>query len=344
MTWISLLIVSVPLAAAANALLLATALAHRSLVNRQPAGLYASGFLLIAAAAVMVITFDHSGLLGGQQVSALVEGTLTLASGPLLVMFTSRLLGRRHVGPVLIAPLVLFLMAALASPTWTLSAFAVERLVLVQMGYTAYAATLALNRRTEGRRPATARRVALATVAAMGLVHLAQLVRMAAPQLEAVSNIVPLIGAGCFMAMTVFIYSGARNLDTVADFGPAPSPAAKALVTALEERLVQQGLLRDPALTLKQAAEQVGASPAELSRAVLALHGSSFAEYLQRQRIEEAKRLLDDPAERRTSMDAIGLLSGFGSRSAFYAAFRSRVGLTPSGYRARGAQKSRPDA
>jgi hypothetical protein len=49
MTWISLLIVSVPLAAAANAMLLATALAHRSLVHRQPAGLYAPYLDLVIA-------------------------------------------------------------------------------------------------------------------------------------------------------------------------------------------------------------------------------------------------------------------------------------------------------
>jgi AraC-like DNA-binding protein len=43
-------------------------------------------------------------------------------------------------------------------------------------------------------------------------------------------------------------------------------------------------------------------------------------------------------------MEAIGLLSGFGSRSAFYAAFRSHTGLTPSAFRAREIQKACPNA
>jgi AraC-like DNA-binding protein len=178
----------------------------------------------------------------------------------------------------------------------------------------------------------------------MGLVHLGQLVRMAWPGLEAISNIVPLIGAACFMAVAAFVYLGARNLAPVTDSAPAPSPALEALAKALDDRLVRQGLLRDPALTIAQAAEEVGASPAEVSRAVLAIRSASFPEYLQKLRIEEAKRLLHDPGEQRTSMEAIGLLSGFGSRSAFYVAFRSHTGLTPSAFRARDVQKACPNA
>lgn len=338
-----LLIVVVPLAAATNALLLASALAHRSFVHRQPTGLYASGFLLVAAGAVVVITLDHSGLLGGTQFAALAEGSLTLASGPLLVMFLSRLLGLRHLGPVLMTPFILFLVAALVSPAWTLDAFTVERLVLVQMGYTAYAATLALSVRPAGRRTEAARRLALAIIAAMALVHLGQLVRMTWPGLEAISNIVPLIGAACFMAVAAFVYTGARNLAPVTDPAPAPSPALEALAKALDDQLVRKCLLRDQALTLAQLAEAVGALPAEVSRAVLAMRSASFQEYLQKLRIEEAKRLLHDPVEQRTSMEAIGLLSGFGSRSAFYAAFRSHTGLTPSAFRAREVQKACPN-
>lgn len=344
MTWITLLIVAIPLAAAANALLLASALAYRSFVSRQPTGLYASGFLLAAAGAVVVITLDHSGLLGSTQIAALVEGSLTLASGPLLVMFLSRLLGLRHLGPALMAPLILFLVAAAVSPAWTLHAFAVERLVLVQMGYTAYAATRVLSVRPNGRRAEAARRVALATIAAMGLVHIGQLVRMIWPGLEAISNIVPLIGATCFIVVAAFVYSGARNLAPVTDSVPAPSPALEALAKALDDRLFRQGMLRDPAVTLAQAAEAVGVTSAEVSRAVLAIRSVTFPEYLQMLRVEEAKRLLHDPAEQRTSMEAIGLLSGFGSRSAFYAAFRNHTGLTPSAFRAREVQKVCPNA
>nr|HRK63217.1 helix-turn-helix domain-containing protein [Terricaulis sp.] len=60
----------------------------------------------------------------------------------------------------------------------------------------------------------------------------------------------------------------------------------------------------------------------------------TFPEYLQHARVEETKRLLRDPAETRTSVEAIGLLAGFGSRSAFYKAFGDRVGMSPAAYRA----------
>jgi transcriptional regulator GlxA family with amidase domain len=109
-----------------------------------------------------------------------------------------------------------------------------------------------------------------------------------------------------------------------------------ALAAAFDAQL-RSGLLRDAELSLPRAAAAVDAAPAALSRALLAVHGKSFAEHLQSLRIEEAKRLLDDPAEARTSMEAIGLLAGFGSRSGFYKAFSDHAGMSPAAWRTRKA-------
>ena len=327
-----------PIAAAANAALLAAALAQRAWAKRSRAGLFGAAFLLCAAAAVTLISIDHAGAPWDPHISAVLEGVLTLASGPLLVLFVASLLGRRAPSWLLFAPLAAFLAATALWPTWAMRAFVIERLVLVQMLFTLGAAGVVLLHRPAGRRSAQARNLAAASVAALAVLHLAQAARLLWPGADALREIVPLVGAAAFFAATCAVYFGGRigALEPLVD---APSPAdetALQLVAQLEAKL-RAGLLREADLTLGRAAAALAAAPGEVSHAVLAVHGQSFAEYLQALRIEEAKRLLDDPAEARTSMEAIGLLVGFGSRSGFYKAFGDRVGMSPAAWRTRNA-------
>lgn len=334
----------ISLAAAANAALLAAALIHRSWGRRAPAGLYAGAFLLTAAAAVALIAIDHANAPLDPTISAFAEGALTLLVGPLLVLFVSRLLGLRQAHVVLFAPLALFLAAALAWPAWTAQAFVVERLVLVQMGYTAYAAFRVFSFEAVGQRAARTRRIAIAALGAFVALHIAQIVRMLWPRVDAVSDIVPLVGAAAFVALTAAVYFGGRMtaLEPLTEAAPAPTEEARALLAALD-RILETGLLRDANLTLAQTAARLGVTPDAVLRGLVAVRGLSFIEYLQRRRVEEAQRLLNDPAEARTSMEAIGLLAGFGSRSAFYKAFTEIVGISPAAYRAqheaKGVQK-----
>jgi len=342
MTWLSLIAVSLPLAAAANALLLATALAHRAMVRRVWGGLYGSGFLLVAAAAVATITLDHSGLLTDETIAAFIEGALTLSSGPFLVLFTGALLGLRSDARLLFAPLFLYAISAAALPGLLAHAFAVERLVFVQMAYTAFAGARAYRFRAAGRRGETQRRLALAIIGAVCLVHLAQLVRMFWSDVTALINIVPMMGAIGFLGAAAAIYFSSR----VSALEPPERSHAQgeALAAGLDRLLDDPKILRDPGLGLPHAASLLGARPAELSRALAAVHGKSFVECLQTRRVEEAKRLLADPQEARTSMEAVGLLAGFGSRSAFYKVFREHAGVTPAAFRSQSVQKSCPES
>jgi AraC-like DNA-binding protein len=50
-------------------------------------------------------------------------------------------------------------------------------------------------------------------------------------------------------------------------------------------------------------------------------------------RVAKAADELTDPAEQRTSIDAIALGCGFRSRSAFYEAFRRERGVNPGEFR-----------
>lgn len=325
-----------PLAAAANAALLALALGARAWTKRSPAGLYGAAFLFGAAAAVGLITLDHAGAPWDPRLSAFGEGVLTLAAGPLLFLFVRQLLGAPMGAALLFAPLAAYVIATAFAPQWAAHAFVVERLVFVQMLYTLGAGLVAWRHKPAGRLGAQARAFALAAIGAMAALHVAQIVRMNWSETAAIANIVPLVGAGAFLALTGAVYFGGRMsvLDTLVEAAPVADGAALALAGAFDHAL-RNGLMRDPGLSIAKAAGAIGAAPDQLSRALAAARGMTFLEYLQHARVEETKRLLCDPAEARTSMEAIGLLAGFGSRSAFYKAFGDRVGMSPAAYRAR---------
>jgi AraC-like DNA-binding protein len=126
--------------------------------------------------------------------------------------------------------------------------------------------------------------------------------------------------------------------------GEQDGAAVAELISRLDRALGEGGLARKTDLKASDAAAAVGVSARELAKALGEARGASFSEYILRKRVELALRLLRDPAERRTSMEAIGLLAGFGSRSAFYSAFTKQVGETPSAFRKRNGEDSCPDS
>jgi AraC-like DNA-binding protein len=177
--------------------------------------------------------------------------------------------------------------------------------------------------------------MALAAVGALAVLHGAQIVRMVFSEVEAVEDVVPLVGAAAFLALAGFVYFGGRvaALEPLTEASLAPTEEMQSLIGNLDKALLA-GLLRDANLSQAQAAMAINATSQDVATALAAVHGVSFAEHIQRLRVQEARRLLADPREARTSMEAIGLLAGFGSRSAFYKAFRDVVGESPAAYRA----------
>ena len=62
--------------------------------------------------------------------------------------------------------------------------------------------------------------------------------------------------------------------------------------------------------------------------------GRSFHTLINGLRVEEAKRLVADPANAHLTLAAIAERCGFNSLSAFNAAFKRHTGQTPTGHRA----------
>ena len=115
------------------------------------------------------------------------------------------------------------------------------------------------------------------------------------------------------------------------DAGGDEDPA----VARLAALIAGEQLFRDRGFGIEDAAARLGEPVAALNAALARSEYGGFAILLQSIRLDRAERLLVDPAEGATSIDAIGMLCGFGSRSTFYEAFQQRFGMAPGLYRKR---------
>ncbi|MEZ5995402.1 MAG: helix-turn-helix transcriptional regulator [Hyphomonadaceae bacterium] len=330
-----------PLAGAANAALLSVALAWRAGARRSRAGLLGAAFLACGALASVVITLDHAGATQGW-VLPLAEALLTLAAGPLFALFIAALMGRALDARLVFIPLAAYLIALIAAPGVLMRAASIEALAPVQMAFTVLALWIALKPATPlGRLAARRRQLALTAVAAVSCMHLAQIVR-GLFNASWLVDVVPYVTATLFFALAGLVYFGARAaaLDPLFSVR-AVSPEDAALAARLDAALVTA--LRNPKLTAAEAAAAADMSPEQAARALSSVHGATFKDYLTRLRVREAERLLRDPSETRTSMEAIGLLAGFGSRSAFYQAFSAHAGMSPAAFRTAPGAETRPE-
>lgn len=169
-------------------------------------------------------------------------------------------------------------------------------------------------------------------LAGIGVFHLAQLLRLYAPENPLMFDLVPLVGALGLLAFGVYGLIGSQTLRVLATSRPAVAGDDE-LGSRLDEVMVRERVFLDPDLSLQKAASLMEVSPTQLSGHLNHERGMTFRSYVNTQRIDEAKRLLHMPEETRTSIEAIAMMSGFRSRSSFYTAFQSQVGKSPQEYR-----------
>ena len=110
-------------------------------------------------------------------------------------------------------------------------------------------------------------------------------------------------------------------------------PAALARRTDLVSLMEAEKPYTDPSLDLSALAEMAGMSPQALSHLINTGLGSNFYEFVNGYRLEEAKRLLMDPANQHKTIIALAYDAGFNSKATFNRMFRKHTGTTPSDYR-----------
>ena len=150
-------------------------------------------------------------------------------------------------------------------------------------------------------------------------------------------------------SLSLFVYAmgyiGLRRPEVLTgmDDLPAPPPRYEKSTLTLErsdaylQRLLDlmntEKPYLDGDLTLQNLAKALAISPHHLSQTINEQRNQNFFDFINTYRIEEAKRLLLDPAKKHYSILAISEEVGFNSKSAFNTAFKKHVKMTPSEFR-----------
>ncbi|SDS73614.1 Helix-turn-helix domain-containing protein [Paenibacillaceae bacterium GAS479] len=109
-----------------------------------------------------------------------------------------------------------------------------------------------------------------------------------------------------------------------------PSSSKSSYVTSIADYIRKE--YGDQQLSLESAAARFGMNPSYLGQLLKKEMNRTFLQLVSEVRMEQAKRLLTDPA---IQIQDVAAEVGYGNRSTFIRIFKSQVGMTPSDYRNR---------
>jgi PAS domain S-box-containing protein len=106
-------------------------------------------------------------------------------------------------------------------------------------------------------------------------------------------------------------------------------PEGAMLFNQLKNLLLENRLYLNPKLSLKELADQLHTNTKYLSQVVNMHSGMNLQVFLNKFRIEEAKRKLLDSEFENLTLYGIAMQCGFKNKSTFYKVFKQQTGLTP---------------
>ena len=97
----------------------------------------------------------------------------------------------------------------------------------------------------------------------------------------------------------------------------------------IENKIKTEQLFLNPNLNLKALSKRLDLSEGYISQQINANSNFNFNDYINNLRVEKAKQFLKDTSFDNYTIAAIGLESGFNSKSSFYTAFKKFTNKTP---------------
>jgi AraC-like DNA-binding protein len=135
------------------------------------------------------------------------------------------------------------------------------------------------------------------------------------------------------------VAGGAANKSSTTSTSLPRGVDVQRLLAQLAKLIEEEGGYRDPALSLQSLSSRLGIPNHQLSKLLNENMGMNFRGYINRYRLEEAKRLLAEKSG--MSILDIAYAVGFNSKSAFNSSFAKELGLSPSDYRKQSSGKTR---
>ena len=109
------------------------------------------------------------------------------------------------------------------------------------------------------------------------------------------------------------------------------------LFSEIDEKLTfkmeKEKVFTNSNLNLKSLAKEIETNEKYLSQLINKKHNVNFSNFINNYRIEHSKKLLLDEQHSNYTIEAIGNLSGFNSKSGFNATFKRNTGITPTDFK-----------
>lgn len=139
-------------------------------------------------------------------------------------------------------------------------------------------------------------------------------------------------GSGGASASTQLTESNLTE-DTTTQEHREPIAADNLYFQKLELLCKEQHIYTDSTLNREKIAEKLGISPGYVSQIINTVTGDNFAHYINRYRVEAVKEMILNAEYENYNLLAMGLESGFTSKTTFYKAFKKITGQTPNEYK-----------
>lgn len=101
----------------------------------------------------------------------------------------------------------------------------------------------------------------------------------------------------------------------------------------IHQFVLENQLYLNTEMTLSLLSKKIGISEGYLSQLINKHHGKNYNDYINRLRIEHVKKILINDEYSNYTITAIGLESGFKTKTSFYAIFKKYTGKTPNQYK-----------
>lgn len=143
------------------------------------------------------------------------------------------------------------------------------------------------------------------------------------------------------VANNELIHKNHFSLSKVKDKGKAVDNGERLIQIKyeLEQFLQENKIYKTPQLSVEMLANKIGCGKTLLSQTINRLYGTTYFEFINNYRVEEAKQLLLNPKYFHLKIDSIGELAGFSSRTSFFSVFKKHTHLSPTSYRQQQLEK-----